>query len=182
MAFGGSGFTVWLTGLPGSGKSTLATALAETCRFRGQPAEVLDGDALRATMSRDLGFSRVDRETQVRRIGVLAVNLSNQGTAAIVAAVSPYRDARREVRQRHAAPFVEVFVTCALPTLVQRDPKGLYARALAGEIPNFTGISDPYEAPEAAEITVHTDRQSADASLAALVAVLERRRLIATLT
>ncbi len=150
---------VWLTGLPASGKSTIASALASTLAAKGRPAAVFDGDAIRRSMSRDLGFSRADRNEQVRRVVALADDAARAGVVAIVALVSPYRAARDSARVR-LAPFVEVFVDCPLPTLVERDPKGLYREALAGRIAHFTGVSDPYEPPLAPELHVRSDRES----------------------
>ncbi|HET9831808.1 MAG TPA: adenylyl-sulfate kinase, partial [Vicinamibacterales bacterium] len=136
------------------------------------------GDEVRQRLSRGLGFSKEDRDENIRRIGFVARLLSRSGAVAIAAAISPYRELRDEVRREHEAPFVEVFVECPLDVLVKRDPKGLYAKALQGEIPNFSGVSDPYEPPLAPEITVHTDRETVDASRDAILRWLEGRRLI----
>src|SRR4029077_13419593 len=140
------GVTVWFTGLSGAGKSTISTALAEELRRRGRPVEILDGDVVRENLSKGLGFSREDRDTNIRRIGFVAELLTRHGVVVLVAAISPYRETRDEVRAR-IGHFVEVHVDCPLDELVQRDVKGLYKRALAGEIDNFTGVSDPYEPP-----------------------------------
>ncbi len=129
-----SGLTLWFTGLPGAGKSTLARRVAETLVGRGLRVELLDGDEFRASLSSDLGFSKEDRDINVRRIGFVARLLSRNGIVAIVAAISPYRAIRDEVRRQHEAPFVEIFVDCSLDELIRRDTKGLYARALRGEI------------------------------------------------
>ena len=175
----GRGLTLWLTGLSGAGKSTLAGRVRDVLVSRGERVEILDGDDTRQHLGKGLGFSKADRDTNVGRIGYVARLLSRNGVVAIVATISPYREARDEVRRAHEAPFVEVFVDCAFDELVRRDCKGLYARALKGEIANFTGVSDPYEPPLAAQITVHSDRESIDESLATIVTWLEREGLIA---
>lgn len=149
------GFTLWFTGLSGAGKSTLAALVAERLRALGRRVEILDGDEVREHLSKGLGFSRADRDTNVRRIGYVAKLLSRNGVVAITAAISPYRETRDELRQA-IGHFVEVYVSTPLAECAQRDVKGLYARALAGEIPHFTGVSDPYEPPLAPEITVQT--------------------------
>jgi adenylyl-sulfate kinase len=167
------GFTVWLTGLPGAGKTTIAGELEAVLRARGRRVEVLDGDVVRTHLSKGLGFGRADRDTNVRRIGFVCTLLSRHGAAVVVAAISPYRAARAEVR-RAVGAFVEVFVECPLDELVRRDVKGLYARALRGEVPNFTGVSDPYESPLDPEVTVETDRETVEQSVATVTAALER--------
>lgn len=172
------GFTLWLTGLSGAGKSTLASTIAAVLAARGLRVEILDGDDVRTKLSEGLGYSKEDRDTNVRRIGFVARLLSRNGVVAITAAISPYRDIRAEVRAQHEAPFIEVFVDCPLPVLIERDRKGLYARALRGEIAHFTGINDPYEPPEAADVIVRTDRQTVDESVSAIVRELERRGLL----
>jgi adenylyl-sulfate kinase len=171
------GFTLWLTGLSGAGKSTLASAVAGTLGCRGYRVEVLDGDEVRKNLSKGLGFSKEDRDTNIRRIGYVAQLLSRNGVIAIAAAISPYRAVRDEVRRAHCGRFVEVFVDCPLEELVKRDAKGLYAKALAGEIPQFTGVSDPYEPPLAAEIVVRTDRETIEESTAAILEWLDVRHL-----
>jgi len=173
-----SGFTVWCTGLSGVGKSTLAAAVREELIRRGRRVEVLDGDEVRAHLGQGLGFSKADRDTNVRRIGYVARLLSRNGVAVIVAAISPYRDVRDEVRCAHEAPFVEVYVECALDELVRRDNKGLYAKALRGEIQQFTGVSDPYEAPVAPDIHVRSDVDGIEACCARIIGWLEAERLI----
>ena len=175
----GRGFTLWFTGLSGAGKSTLAQGVRAVLEARGQRVEILDGDEVRQNLSKGLGFSKEDRDTNIRRIGYVARLLSRNGVVAIAAAISPYRAVRDEVRRASEAAFVEVFVDCSIDELVRRDRKGLYARALKGEIQHFTGVSDPYEAPIAAEVTVHTDREAVDESLSIIVAWLEREGLIA---
>ena len=172
------GFTLWFTGLSGAGKSTLSHAIGDALTARGCRVERLDGDEVRQRLSRGLGFSKDDRDENVRRIGFVARLLSRNGAVAVAAAISPYRELRDEVRREHEAPFVEVFVDCPLDVLIARDPKGLYAKALRGQIQNFSGVSDPYEPPLAPEITVHTDRQSVEASRDVILGWLEAHRLI----
>jgi adenylylsulfate kinase len=173
-----TGFTVWFTGLSGAGKSALAAALCAEIRGRGRRVEVLDGDEVRTSLCKGLGFSKEDRDTNIRRIGYVARLLSRNGVIAIVAAISPYRDVRDEVRRDHEARFVEVFVDCALEELVRRDTKGLYTQALAGKIKNFTGVSDPYEPPLTPEITVHSDRETVAESSRRVLEWFAQRRLI----
>jgi len=172
------GFTLWFTGLSGAGKSTLSHVVADALKTRGRKVERLDGDEVRQRLSRGLGFSKQDRDENIRRIGFVARLLSRSGAVAIAAAISPYRELREEVRREHEAPFVEVFVDCPLEILVKRDPKGLYAKALQGQIANFSGVSDPYEPPLAPEITVHTDRETIDGSRDVILRWLERQRLV----
>ncbi len=180
MGFGGpQGFILWFTGLSGAGKSTLATALQQRMAVT-RPVEVLDGDEVRTFLSRGLGFSKPDREENVRRIGYVARMLARHRVAVIIAAISPYRHSRDEVRRLAAEqgiPFVEVYAQASLETLIQRDVKGLYKKALAGEISNFTGISDPYEAPESPEVLIQTDKESVEASAARVLDALRRRGL-----
>src|SRR2546428_3784601 len=152
------GFTLWFTGLSGAGKSTLAAAVSTELRDRGIPVEVLDGDEVRQNLSKGLGFSREDRDTTIRRIGYVAKLLTRNGVAVITAAISPYRAIRDEVREEIGA-FVEVYVKASLDECIRRDTKGLYRRALAGEIPQFTGVSDPYEEPLAPELVIDTERE-----------------------
>ncbi len=168
------GFTVWLTGLSGAGKSTIADELARQLRERGIGVEVLDGDVVRTNLSKGLGFSKEDRDTNIRRIAFVAQLLTRHGVAVISAAISPYRAVRDEARQM-IGNFVEVYVQCPLEELVRRDVKGLYAKALRGEIGNFTGVSDPYEAPEHAEVVVQTDHESVASSVARILAALEAK-------
>jgi adenylylsulfate kinase len=172
------GFTLWFTGLSGAGKSTLAQAIRDEMTARGRRVEILDGDEIRTTLSKGLGFSKEDRDTNIRRIGYVARLLSRNGVVAIAAAISPYRDVRDEVRRAHEVPFVETFVDCPLDELVRRDKKGLYARALQGEILHFTGVSDPYEPPSAPEIHLRTDRQSIEESRARIMTWLEQHGLV----
>jgi adenylyl-sulfate kinase len=173
------GLTLWFTGMSGSGKSTLAGALREALRTRGLRVEVLDGDEIRQNLSKGLTFSRDDRDTNVRRIGFVAHLLSRNGVVAIAAAISPYRELRREVRHQHEVPFVEILTDCSLEELIRRDVKGLYSKALRGEIQHLTGVSDPYERPEAPEIVVHTDRETVGQSLAVILSYLDAQGLIA---
>jgi adenylyl-sulfate kinase len=171
------GFTLWFTGLSGAGKSTLANMVAEELRQRGHRVEVLDGDEIRTNLSKGLGFSKEDRDTNIRRIGYVARLLSRNGVIAITAAISPYREIRDEVRRSHDR-FVEVFVKCSLEKLVERDVKGLYKKALAGEIASFTGISDPYEEPHRPELVVESDRETVEQSLTRLLHTLENLNYI----
>lgn len=166
------GFTLWFTGLSGSGKSTLARKVEGILLERGINVEVLDGDEVRENLSKGLGFSKEDRDTNIRRIGYVCRLLSRNGAVAISAAISPYASVRKEVRDS-IDRFVEVYVSCPLDVLTERDPKGLYAKALSGEIKNFTGVSDPYEAPENPEVVVDTDKESEDESVNRILATLE---------
>src|SRR5881398_2738182 len=159
------GFTLWLTGLSGAGKSTLASAVGHELRRRGIRVEVLDGDEVRQNLSKGLGFSREDRDTNIRRIGYVAKLLARNGVAVITAAISPYRAVREEVRHEIGA-FVEVYVKASLDECIRRDTKGLYRRALAGELPQFTGVSDPYEEPLAPELVIDTEQEDVAASAA----------------
>jgi sulfate adenylyltransferase len=168
-----AGFVVWFTGLSGAGKSTVATALAIRLRERGHRLEVLDGDEVRTSLSEGLGFSREDRDTNIARIGYVAAKLAQHGVAVLVAAISPYREARDRVRGS-VDHFVEVHVATTFATCAERDVKGLYARALAGQITQFTGVSDPYEPPLAPEVVLDTDREPVDASVEQVLACLER--------
>ena len=174
------GYVRWLTGLSGAGKSTVARALLDQLGARGQKVELLDGDEVRANLCLDLGFSREDRDTNIARIGYVAGKLAKHGVAVLVAAISPYREARDRVRAS-VPNFVEVHVAAPVSTCAERDVKGLYARALAGELPNFTGVSDPYEPPESPELMLRTDIEPVDESVAAALGWLERRRLAPSL-
>jgi adenylyl-sulfate kinase len=176
---GERGVTIWFTGLSGAGKSTIARCLNEALVSRGRRVEILDGDVVRTNLSKGLGFSKEDRDTNVRRIGFVCGLLSRNGVVAIAAAISPYRAVREEVRST-IDDFLEVYVECPLEELVRRDVKGLYARALRGEIASFTGVSDPYEPPVSPEVTVHTERQTVEQSTAAIIAALELRGYLPT--
>lgn len=166
------GVTVWLTGVPGAGKTTIARRLEGALSERGLLVEVLDGDVIRTNLSKGLGYSKEDRDTNIRRIGFVCKLLARNGVVAIVAAVSPYRAARDEVRADNE-DFVEVYLKCPLEVLRERDVKGLYARALRGEIPHFTGISDPYEEPLRPEVVLDTGTETEGESLAKVLAKLE---------
>jgi adenylyl-sulfate kinase len=159
------GFTLWFTGLSGAGKSTISEIILQRLQDAGRKVELLDGDVVRTHLSRGLGFSREDRDINVRRIGWVCEVLSRNGVVAIAAAISPYRNVREEIRAR-ISNFVEVFVDCPLDVVAARDVKGLYKKALAGEIPQFTGVTDPYEPPLNPEVRVdsstQTPQQSAD--------------------
>jgi adenylylsulfate kinase len=167
----GAGFTIWLTGLPCSGKSTIAKALAEHLRARALNVEVLDGDIVRQNLSKGLGFSREDRDTNILRIGFVAHLLSRNGVVVIVAAVSPYAAAREQVR-RQIGRFVEVHVDCPLGECERRDVKGMYRQARAGALAAFTGVDDPYEPPTRAELTLHTREEKVEDSVAKLLGKL----------
>ncbi len=176
-----TGGVVWLTGLSGAGKSTLATALAARLA-PARPVELLDGDDIRTFLSAGLGFSRADRDTNVHRIAYVARLLANHGVLVFVAAISPYAETRARLRELSSAaghPFVEVYVHAPLETVIERDVKGLYQRARAGEIASFTGISDPYEPPAAPEVEVRTDRASRADCEAKILEALADRGLIA---
>ncbi|GAC1577469.1 MAG: hypothetical protein NVS3B24_08590 [Candidatus Dormibacteria bacterium] len=168
------GVTIWLTGLSGAGKTTISLPLAAELSRRGKRVEILDGDAIRENLSRGLTFSKEDRDTNIRRIGYVAELLTRNGVAVITAAISPYAAVRDEVRER-IGDFVEVHVDCSIPELTRRDVKGLYDKALRGEIKNFTGVSDPYEAPANPEVRVSSETQTVEESVAAILAVLEAR-------
>jgi adenylylsulfate kinase len=177
-----AGFTVWLTGLSGSGKSTIARALATRIAGRGYRVEILDGDEVRTNLSAGLSFSKEDRDANVRRIGWVCELLSRNGVVAIAAAISPYRAARDEVRAR-IGRFVEIHVDASLETLEARDSKGLYRRAREGALTGLTGVDDPYEPPERAELTIRTDGgETAEASVDRIVARLEELSYLAPAT
>ena len=169
-----SGLTIWLTGLSGAGKSTIAGRLVPELRRRGLRVEVLDGDVVRQNLSAGLGFSREDRDTNIRRIGFVADLLTRHGVVVIVAAISPYRETRAEVR-RSIGSFLEVYVRCPIDVLERRDPKGLYHKALAGELPHFTGVSDPYEEPEEPDVVVDTATEGIEESVARVLAAVDER-------
>jgi adenylylsulfate kinase len=172
--------TVWLTGLPSAGKTTIAYAVAERLRAGGRRVEVLDGDEIREFLSRGLGFSREDRDTNVQRIGFVAELLASHGVTALVPVIAPYASSRERVRRRHAArgtPYVEVHVATPVEVCAVRDVKGLYARQAAGELSGLTGVDDPYEPPEAPDVRLGTRDVSVTATAAALYAALVERGL-----
>jgi adenylyl-sulfate kinase len=178
MAKANKGFTLWFTGLPCSGKSTLATLVAEELTRRGRGVEILDGDVVRTHLTKGLGFSKEDRDENIRRIGFVCGLLSKHGAVAIAAAISPYRAIREEVRAR-TENFVEVYVRTSLEACIQRDVKGMYKKALAGELKNFTGIDDPYEPPANPELMIDTESESPVQSAARILAGLEQLGLVA---
>jgi adenylyl-sulfate kinase len=166
------GFTLWFTGLSGSGKTTLAQAIEEELRRRGLKVERLDGDTVRQSLTSDLGFSREDRDRNIERVTFVAKLLTRNGVATLCSFISPYAE-RRNKSRREIGDFVECYCECPLETLIERDAKGLYRKALAGEIPNFTGVSDPYEPPTNPEIVVHTGAQTIEESTAVILSRLE---------
>ena len=175
------GFVLWFTGLSGAGKTTLANALAPEFSGRGTRVEVLDGDQVRTHLSKGLGFSKEDRDTNIRRIGYVSRLLSRNGVGVITAAISPYRAIRDEVRRSievDGAAFIEVYVKCPIPVLAERDVKGLYKKALAGEIKEFTGVSDPYEEPLEPEVVVATNQETVEESAHKIIRALARRGLL----
>ena len=174
------GFVVWFTGLSGSGKSTLAEALAPVLRERGRRIEILDGDVVRTNLSKGLGFSKEDRDANIRRIGFVANLLARNGVGVITAAISPYRAIREENRalvEGDGGAFIEVHAAATVEQCEARDVKGLYAKARAGEIKGFTGIDDPYESPATPEVRCETGIDQPDASLRQILACLEARGL-----
>jgi adenylyl-sulfate kinase len=171
------GFTLWFTGLSGSGKSTLAERVRDILLERGLKVEVLDGDVVRQNLSKGLGFSKEDRDINIRRIGFVCNLLTRNEVVAIGAAISPYK-AIREENRKLIGRFVEVYCKCDVETLKERDPKGLYEKALQGEIKNFTGVSDPYEAPENAEVVVDTANEDIETSVQRIIGTLEELRYI----
>ncbi|TXH03048.1 MAG: adenylyl-sulfate kinase [Nevskiaceae bacterium] len=178
---GQKGATVWFTGLSGSGKSTVAVALEKALLQRGHLAYRLDGDNVRLGINKNLGFSAEDRKENIRRIGEVAKLFVDAGLIVLSSFISPYREDRDTVRQLHAAggfDFIEVYVDCDLSEAERRDPKGLYKKARAGQIKNFTGIDDPYEAPLAAELVLKSDRMTLEAEVAALLDLLETRGIL----
>lgn len=172
------GFTLWFTGLSGAGKTTISEIVARELTARGSRLEILDGDIVRENLSKGLGFSKEDRDTNVRRIAFVADLLSRNGTPVITAAISPYREIRQEARDMMGDRFIEVYIEASVDACAERDVKGLYAKAFAGEIKEFTGVSDPYEAPENPEIALKTEEEEPEESAARLLTYLEERQLI----
>lgn len=172
MTTASTGAVIWLTGLSGAGKTTITNALAPQLRDLGRKVEVLDGDAVRETLSKGLGFTKEDRDTNIKRIGFVANLLARNGVTVLVSAISPYREARRSVLDeatRNGVAALEVYVDAPLAVVAARDVKGLYKKALAGEIAHFTGVSDPYEAPEQPDLHIRTDQLSLEASVATIL-------------
>ncbi len=172
------GFTLWFTGLSGAGKTTISKLVEQELRARGSRLEILDGDVVRENLSKGLGFSKEDRDTNIRRIAFVADLLSRNGVPVITAAISPYREIRAEARQLMGERFIEVFVKASVETCADRDVKGLYEKAFKGEIKEFTGVSDPYEEPLNPEITLDTETESPEESAGKLISLLEQRQLI----
>jgi adenylylsulfate kinase len=172
------GFTLWFTGLSGAGKTTISEIVARELRDRGSRVEVLDGDVVRENLSKGLGFSKEDRDTNIRRIAFVADLLSRNGVPVITAAISPYRELRDEARELMGDRFIEVFVKASVEVCAERDVKGLYEKAFRGEIKEFTGVSDPYEPPLNPELTLDTEHDSAEEDAARVIAMLEERQLI----
>jgi adenylyl-sulfate kinase len=169
-----TGFTVWFTGLSGSGKSTIAEMLFHELQARGVKTEILDGDVVRQNLSKGLGFSKEDRDTNIRRIAFVANLLTRNGVATICCPISPYKETRDEARAL-IGNFVEVYVHATVEEIAEhRDPKGLYKKALAGEITGFTGVDDPYEVPENPELVVDTENETPEQSLANVLSALNR--------
>ena len=176
------GFTLWFTGLSGSGKTTIAHLVGPELDRRGLVVEYLDGDTVRTHLSKELGFSKEDRDTHIERVGWVASRLTRQGGAVIAAAISPYEDTRRQVRERveEVGTFVEVYVKASVDACAERDVKGLYEKAFKGEISEFTGVSDPYEEPSSPELVVDTELHEPEESASLVLAKLEELGLVAT--
>jgi len=173
----GSQFVIWLTGLSASGKTTIARQLATKLREQDFKVELLDGDAIRNDLSADLGFSSQDRREQIRRVVYLCKLLSKNGITCLVSVISPYRDLRNLAREeiRKVSPFIEVFVKCSLESCIKRDPKGLYKKALSGEISNFTGLQDPYEEPLSPDVMVNTDSETVEECVDKIISAVKIR-------
>ena len=172
------GFTLWFTGLSGAGKTTVSRLVEGHLHERGSRLEILDGDVVRENLSKGLGFSKEDRDTNVRRIAFVADLLSRNGVPVITAAISPYREIRDEAREMMGDRFIEVFVKASVEVCAERDAKGLYEKAFKGEIKEFTGVSDPYEEPLNPDIVLDTEKETVEESAAKLIALLEERQLI----
>jgi adenylylsulfate kinase len=175
-----AGFTLWFTGLSGAGKSTIANIVGSRLEELGRQAEYLDGDVVRTHLSKGLGFSKEDRDTNIERIGWVASRLTRHGAAVLVSAISPYEETRRKAREmvEEFGPFVEVFVDASVEACAKRDVKGLYARAFAGEISDFTGVSDPYEPPSSPELVIQTEEESPEESAQHVLDTLEELGLL----
>ena len=167
------GFTLWFTGLSGAGKTTVAEIVEHELRDRAGTVEVLDGDIVRTNLSKGLGFSREDRDTNVLRIGFVANLLTRNGVPVIGSAISPYKEAREQLRSEIGEDFIEIFVDCPVEVCAERDVKGLYKKAYSGEIPEFTGVSDPYESPAAPELTLRTNEEEPQDSARRVIEKLE---------
>jgi adenylylsulfate kinase len=175
---GEEGFCLWFTGLSGSGKTTITNILVKELRRRGSKLEVLDGDIVRQNLSKGLGFSKEDRDTNIRRVAFVADLLSRNGVPVITAAISPYREIREEARAKMDGRFIETYVKASVEECERRDVKGLYAKARSGEIKEFTGVSDPYEPPDDAELVIDTESQTPEQSAQQILDYLETRDLI----
>jgi len=175
---GDKGYTLWFTGLSGAGKTTISRLLEGHLRERGSKLEILDGDIVRENLSKGLGFSKEDRDTNIRRIAFVADLLSRNGVPVITAAISPYKELRNEARELMGDRFIETFVNASVEVCAARDVKGLYEKAFAGEIKEFTGVSDPYEAPLDPEISLDTENESPEESAQKVIDYLEERGLI----
>ena len=175
-----AGFTLWFTGLSGAGKSTIANIVGSRLEDLGRQVEYLDGDVVRTHLSKGLGFSKEDRDTNIERIGWVASRLTRHGAAVLVSAISPYEETRRKAREmvEEFGPFVEVFVDASVEACAKRDVKGLYARAFAGEISDFTGVSDPYEPPSSPELVIQTEEESPEESAQHVLDTLEELGLL----
>jgi len=171
------GFTLWFTGLSGSGKSAIADEVARILIHRKMKVERLDGDIVRKSLTRDLGFSKEDRDKNIERVTFVAKLLSRNGVATIVSFISPYRE-KRDAARKETTNFIEAFAKCPLDILIERDAKGLYKKALKGEIENFTGVSDPYEDPVDPEIVCETDKQTLAESVTVVIKWLEEKDFI----
>jgi adenylylsulfate kinase len=175
---GEEGFCLWFTGLSGSGKTTITNVLVKELRRRGSKLEVLDGDIVRQNLSKGLGFSKEDRDTNIRRVAFVADLLSRNGVPVITAAISPYREIRDEARAKMDGRFIETYVKASVEECERRDVKGLYAKARSGEIKEFTGVSDPYEAPKSPELVIDTETQTPEESAQQILSYLEAQGLI----
>jgi adenylylsulfate kinase len=175
-----NGFTLWFTGLSGAGKSTIAQLVGRRLEEAGRQVEYLDGDVVRTHLSKGLGFSKEDRDTNIERIGWVAARLTRHGAAVLVSAISPYEETRRKARQlvEEFGPFVEVYVEASVEECARRDVKGLYEKAFAGEIKEFTGVSDPYEAPASPDLILHTEEQKPEQSAQLVLDKLDEKRIL----